>query len=144
MVMKGNRDLDQSLKELAFWFRRSPPDVLKNLVGFEELSGIEEIDAAVQRLRMHGDSVAHGLLLRGGGSTHQLFDLGELFLSVGHLGWVCRVTQELPNLFSSLCKVILFCQRQSQQILHARNVMFRVRLHALAGGMLGGVKFCRF
>ena len=88
MVMKRDRDLDQPLKELALGFRRSPPDVLKNFVGLEEFRGIEEVNAAVQCLGMHADSVAHRLLLRGGGSTHQLFNLGKLLLSVGHLGWI--------------------------------------------------------
>ena len=41
-MMKGDRDLDQALKKLAFGFRGRPPDILQDFVGFKEMGGVEE------------------------------------------------------------------------------------------------------
>jgi len=40
-MMKGDRDLDQALKKLAFGFRRGAPDILQDFVGFKEICGVE-------------------------------------------------------------------------------------------------------
>lgn len=42
IMMKGDRDLDEALKKLAFRFRRRPPDILQDFVGFKEMGGVEK------------------------------------------------------------------------------------------------------
>jgi hypothetical protein len=49
MMVKGNRDLDQTLEKFAFWRVSLPPDILQRLVGFKELGGVEEPDALMKK-----------------------------------------------------------------------------------------------
>ena len=42
IMMKGDCDLDEALKKLAFRLRRGPPDIFQDFVGFKEMGGIEK------------------------------------------------------------------------------------------------------
>jgi hypothetical protein len=44
-MVKSNGDLDQTLVELFFGFRRSPPNVFEDFVGLEKRSPIKEPDS---------------------------------------------------------------------------------------------------
>jgi hypothetical protein len=50
IMMQGDRDLDQALKKLAFGFRRRPPDILQDLVGFKEMGGVEQRKSLEERV----------------------------------------------------------------------------------------------
>jgi hypothetical protein len=42
IMMKGDCDLDEALKKLAFRLRRRTPDILQDFVGFKEVSSVEK------------------------------------------------------------------------------------------------------
>jgi hypothetical protein len=58
IMMKGDRDLDQALKELAFGFRRGAPDILQDFVGFIEPVLFEEPKTFSVRIGRHSSNYA--------------------------------------------------------------------------------------
>ncbi len=57
MMMKGDRGLDEALQECFFQSLRFAPNVLPNFVGIIELARIEEANASMIAVHVHG----HGL-----------------------------------------------------------------------------------
>ena len=45
--MEGNRYLDQSLQELAIRFGSVAPNIFENLVGFEELAVVQQLNTTL-------------------------------------------------------------------------------------------------
>jgi hypothetical protein len=58
MMVECHRDLNESLKKLSFGLGRCAPDILEDLVSFEVLTGIEELDAMKKIVGEHAMSVA--------------------------------------------------------------------------------------
>jgi hypothetical protein len=51
-MVKSDRDLDQTLQKLLFWFWRSAPNVFQHFVGVKKRTPIKESDALTIQLRM--------------------------------------------------------------------------------------------
>ena len=55
-MMEGDCHLDQSLQKLLFSAFRLPPHVFPNLMRFEELLAIEQLNPTAVSIRIHANS----------------------------------------------------------------------------------------
>jgi hypothetical protein len=53
MMMEGNRNLYQPLKEPLFWTVRFPPHIFPNFVCIKEMTLVEELNSALISVQVH-------------------------------------------------------------------------------------------